>query len=135
VLINGGSASAAEILAGALQDHDRATVVGRRSYGKGSVQTVIPLPDGRALKLTTSYYATPSGARINDRGIEPDLRVEGVEQAPAELDAVVDAGELLRRDRELRVALGALQGASRLAALPVAAAARPRADPARRSTP
>jgi carboxyl-terminal processing protease len=135
VLINGGSASAAEILAGALQDHDRATVVGRRSYGKGSVQTVIPLPDGRALKLTTSYYATPSGARINDRGIEPDLRVEGVEQAPAELDAVVDAGELLRRDRELRVALGALQGASRFAALPVAAAARPRADPARRSTP
>ena len=77
VLINGGSASASEILAGALQDHGRATVVGRRSYGKGSVQTVIPLANGRALKLTTSYYATPSGAMINERGIEPDLRVDG----------------------------------------------------------
>jgi len=125
VLINGGSASAAEILAGALQDHDRAMLIGRRSYGKGSVQTVIPLPDGRALKLTTSYYATPSGARINERGIEPDLRVEGAEQPPAELDAVVGPGDLLQRDRELRVALGALKGSSRLAALPAAAAARP----------
>jgi carboxyl-terminal processing protease len=133
VLINGGSASAAEILAGALQDHHRATVVGRRSYGKGSVQTVIPLPDGRALKLTTSYYATPSGARINDRGIEPDLRVEGAEQPPAELDAVADSVELLQRDRELRVALGALKGSARLAALPVAASAGPRTEQIPRS--
>lgn len=132
VLINGSSASASEILAGALQDHDRAVVVGRRSYGKGSVQTVIPLPDGRALKLTTSYYATPSGARINDRGIEPDLRVDGAEQVPNDLDAVADGADLLRRDRELRVALGALKGSSRLAALPVTSAARPRAESAAR---
>jgi carboxyl-terminal processing protease len=125
VLINGGSASASEILAGALQDHDRATVVGRRSYGKGSVQTVIPLADGRALKLTTSYYATPSGAMINDRGIVPDLRVEGVEEPPAELAGQAGGGELLRRDREVRVALGALKGSSRFASLPAASAARP----------
>lgn len=125
VLINGGSASASEILAGALQDHDRATVVGRRSYGKGSVQTVIPLADGRALKLTTSYYATPSGALINDRGIEPDLRVDGAEQPPTDLKQLVGGGELLRRDREVRVALGALKGSSRLAALPATAVGRP----------
>jgi carboxyl-terminal processing protease len=125
VLINGGSASASEILAGALQDHHRATVVGRRSYGKGSVQTVIPLADGRALKLTTSYYATPSGAMINERGIVPDLRVDGIEEPPADLDGLSGGGELLRRDREVRVALGALKGSSRLASLPAAAAGRP----------
>ena len=125
VLINGGSASASEILAGALQDHDRAIVIGRRSYGKGSVQTVIPLADGRALKLTTSYYATPSGAMINERGIEPDLRVDGVEQPPAELDGIADGGELLQRDREIRTAFGTLKGSARLAALSATAASRP----------
>lgn len=81
VLIDGSSASAAEILAGALKDHRRARLLGQRSYGKGSVQTVIPLADGHALKLTTARYATPSGALINGRGIEPDVRLP-VSSAP-----------------------------------------------------
>ena len=73
LLVNHGSASAAEILAGALKDNGRARLLGARTYGKGSVQSVIPLGDGRALKLTTSRYATPSGALINEHGIEPDV--------------------------------------------------------------
>ncbi len=117
VLINGGSASASEIVAGALKDHHRATVVGRRSYGKGSVQTVIPLANGRALKLTTSYYATPSGAVINDRGIEPDVRVDGTEEPPAELPPDGSGRALLARDREVRLALQTLKASPRLAAL------------------
>jgi carboxyl-terminal processing protease len=76
ILINGGSASAAEIVAGALKDHDRATLLGSKSYGKGSVQSVMPLGDNRAIKLTTAYYYTPSGDSINDHGIEPDVAVD-----------------------------------------------------------
>jgi len=75
VLINGGSASAAEIVAGALQDHRRAVVMGTKSYGKGSVQTLIPLGDATALKLTTARYYTPSGRSIQADGIEPDIVV------------------------------------------------------------
>ena len=85
VLINGGSASASEIVAGALQDHRRATVVGTRSFGKGSVQTIIPLGDKGALRLTTARYYTPSGRSIQATGIDPDVTVE--QELPPELRA------------------------------------------------
>jgi carboxyl-terminal processing protease len=75
VLVNRGSASGSEIVAGALRDHGRATLMGERTFGKGSVQTVIPLRDGQALKLTTSRYYTPAGASIQERGLEPDIQI------------------------------------------------------------
>ena len=80
VLVNGSSASASEIVAGALQDHKRARIVGEKTYGKGSVQTVMPLGEGSALKLTTSRYLTPSGRSINGTGIEPDVVVKSEDQ-------------------------------------------------------
>ncbi|MBR9884486.1 MAG: peptidase S41, partial [Oceanospirillales bacterium] len=76
VLINGGSASASEIVAGALQDHHRAVLMGTDSFGKGSVQTVLPLGNDRGLKLTTARYFTPEGRSIQAQGIQPDLMVE-----------------------------------------------------------
>ena len=76
VLVNGGSASAAEIVAGALQDHRRATVVGTQTFGKGSVQVLLPLQDGAALKLTTAYYFTPNGQRIQGKGLIPDKIID-----------------------------------------------------------
>ena len=76
VLINSGSASASEIVAGALKDHARAIIVGTRSFGKGSVQSIIPLPGNGAMRLTTARYYTPSGVSIQAKGIEPDIKVE-----------------------------------------------------------
>ena len=87
VLINGGSASASEIVAGALQDHRRATILGTRSFGKGSVQTIIPLGSGGALRLTTARYYTPSGRSIQAKGIEPDIEVQ--QELPPELAAQI----------------------------------------------
>ncbi len=100
VLINGGSASASEIVAGALQDHARAIVMGTQSFGKGSVQTIIPLSGNGAMRLTTSRYYTPSGVSIQATGIEPDIEVP---QARLEQ---IDAPQL-RRESDLRGSLDA----------------------------
>lgn len=83
VLVNGGSASASEIVAGALKDNKAATLVGEKTYGKGVVQTLVPLPGGGGIKLTTSEYFTPSGVSIQDKGIEPDVKVSLPEDVKA----------------------------------------------------
>ena len=98
VLINGGSASASEIVAGALQDHGRAVLLGTESFGKGSVQTIIPLGGQGAMRLTTARYYTPSGRSIQALGIEPDIEVQ-----PARLEELDVSG---RREADLRGALG-----------------------------
>jgi carboxyl-terminal processing protease len=117
VLVNGGSASASEILAAALHDKHRAVLIGRKTYGKGSVQTIMPLSDGQALKITTSRYFTPAGVSINGVGITPDVVLDGPEQPPADLDAgsmttadVTPGGgsTLAQRDPQVAVALSAL---------------------------
>jgi carboxyl-terminal processing protease len=125
VLVDGGSASGSEIVAGALRDHRRATLMGERTFGKGSVQTVIPLRDGQALKLTTSKYYTPSGTSIHEKGIDPDIVIadaqpHGAEPsllaepvlAPAQDPAVLTAVQYLR-DRGLGAQYAAAASASK----------------------
>jgi carboxyl-terminal processing protease len=113
VLVNGGTASASEIVAGALKDHGRALLVGRRTYGKGSVQTVMPLTHGGAVKLTTSRYFTPSGASIHGKGIVPDILEDGPGEPPAELIPAHGSASLAARDADVRVGLEALKHRAR----------------------
>ncbi len=104
VLINGGSASASEIVAGALQDHHRAIVVGTKSFGKGSVQTVMPIRGDGAMRLTTSRYYTPSGRSIQALGVSPDIIVEQPRNRPDEEDED-DANARTRSEADLRGSL------------------------------
>lgn len=120
VVVNGGSASAAEVLAAALHDNGRARLVGRRTYGKGTVQTIMPMLYGTALKITTSRYYTPAGVCINGIGIVPDVVLKGPEQLPADLD-------LPAASRVQPVAAGAAEPPAAAAA--AAAAALPERDP------
>jgi carboxyl-terminal processing protease len=141
VLINGGSASASEIVAGALQDHKRATLLGSRSFGKGSVQTVIPIGNFGALKLTTARYFTPAGRSIQAKGIQPDIEL--IQDLPEELKGKIEPrgeaslkGHLKtnegeeqagspayippdpKNDKQLNLALDLLRGVQKNAAFP-----------------
>lgn len=118
VLINGGSASASEIVAGALQDHRRAILLGTRSFGKGSVQTIRPIGNQGAIRLTTARYFTPSGRSIQAQGIDPDIVVEA-----ARIEATPQGPQ--RREADLRGALRNPQAGETPAATPPAAAPTP----------
>jgi carboxyl-terminal processing protease len=109
LLVNSGTASAAEIVAAALKDHGRAVLIGHRTYGKGTVQTVIPLQYGGAVKLTTSRYFTPSGGSVQGKGILPDIVEKGAEQQPADVMTGKSAPALQSRDAEVQLALSTLR--------------------------
>ena len=109
VLVNSGTASAAEIVSAALKDHGRALLIGHKTYGKGTVQTVIPLEYGGAVKLTTSRYFTPSGGSVQGKGIIPDIVEDGPEHQPADVMAAKDAPTLQSRDVEVGLALSTLR--------------------------
>ena len=157
VLINGGSASASEIVSGALQDHKRATLIGTRSFGKGSVQTIMPLGENGALRLTTARYYTPSGRSIQAKGIEPDIQI--LEDVPDDLKGKDDTkgeaslkGHLKngedektgsqayvppdeKNDKQLSAAIDLLHGVKRAAAAPAADAPKDAAAAAAADAP
>jgi carboxyl-terminal processing protease len=114
VLVNGGTASASEIVAAALKDHGRAFLIGRKTYGKGSVQTVMPLAHGGALKLTTSRYFTPSGASIQGKGIIPDIVERGPDESTAK--ELASGVPLAVRDPDVHTGLETLKTRGSLAA-------------------
>jgi len=120
VIVNGGSASASEIVAGALQDHKRAIILGTRSFGKGSVQTIMPVTGGGAIRLTTALYFTPSGRSIQKDGIKPDIEVE-----QSKIETIRQQGGI--REENLRGSINNPRNAKPDAAAP----AKPPADAAK----
>jgi carboxyl-terminal processing protease len=122
VLVDGGTASASEIVAGALQDHKRATVLGAQTFGKGSVQTILPLGNNTGLKLTTARYYTPGGRSIQAKGIEPDLAVDDGRESPNRIREA-------NLERHLEVRIGGAKGDAALdAKVPAAPVPDPKQD-------
>ena len=113
MLVNEGTASASEIVAGALKDRDRAVIIGTTTYGKGSVQEIVPLPDTSALKFTTAAYLTPDGDNINGKGIDPDVRVDAEPEEQYRRAVEILRGHRAVRDRRTRLAVAQKQSAGK----------------------